>query len=140
MALTDALSMAGVGAEWEAPYRWPVTIALVENSASPAVVGVNEKPVRAVAAIGLVPTLPHTLEPGVVDTPDLLKMAKSPAAPRSTGSIVVIDKVRSEEEAAPPAATGFLLRVLPRKLPGSSWVAEACVGTLSKATMTDNNT
>jgi hypothetical protein len=140
MALTDALSMAGVGAEWEAPYRWPVTIALAENSASPAVVGVNEKPVRAVAAIGLVPTLPHTLEPGVVDTPDLLKMAKLPAVPRSTGSIVVIDKVRSEEEEAPPA-TGFLLRVLPRKLRGSSsWVAEACVGTLSKATMTDNNT
>ena len=42
------------------------------------------KPVRAVAAMGLVPMSPVTLVVPVVVTPDLLKMAKSPAVPRST--------------------------------------------------------
>ena len=39
------------------------------------------KPVRAVAAMGLVPTSPVMLVVPVVVTPDLLRMAKSPAVP-----------------------------------------------------------
>ena len=50
-----------------------------ESRASP-------KPVIAVTAMGLVPMLPVTTEPGVVVTADLDKMANSTAVPRSTQS------------------------------------------------------
>ena len=46
----------------------------------------SPKPVIAVTAIGLVPILPVTREPGVVVTPDLDKMANLTAVPRSTRS------------------------------------------------------
>eukprot|EP00964_Phaeocystis_antarctica_P002884 scaffold1531_cov59-Phaeocystis_antarctica.AAC.9 len=45
---------------------------------------VRAKPVRAVAAMGLVPMSPVTWVVPVVVTPDLVRMAKSPAVPRET--------------------------------------------------------
>ena len=58
----------------EAPDKKPLTIALVEDVAVVAFLGVSLKPIRTVVAMGLVPIFPFTKELGVVDTPDLLKI------------------------------------------------------------------
>jgi len=83
--------------KWEAPNTRPppVTITLPEDV--PAVFCISPKPVIAVTAMGLVPMLPFTVEPTVVVTPDLDKMAKWPAVPRSTESNADAEEARRKK-------------------------------------------
>jgi len=84
--MTAVVSTVGVGALLETTNTPPSTNVLVKEGTDPVFEGDSAKPVIAVPAMGLVPTSPHTSDPDVVVTPDLLKMAKLPAVPRSTAS------------------------------------------------------
>ena len=62
----------------------PVTCVDVENVLDES--RTRLKPVMAVAAMGLTPMSPVMSDAGTVETPVLVRMAKSPAVPRGTGS------------------------------------------------------
>ena len=77
------VSLAGVGGAYVEAYSFPVTCVDLANVLPASTV--RENPVRPVAEMGLTPTSQLIEEGGTVETPDLDRMAKVPATPRTTG-------------------------------------------------------
>ena len=61
---------------------------------------VRENPVTAVAAMGLTPTSQLIEEAGIVETPDVARIAKVPAPPRLTlaGPMATVEPYGKEAE------------------------------------------
>ena len=91
MSPTAVVILLGAGELKFDAYTWPETCAEVEFE----VAGVRRTPVIAVEAVGLTPMWPVIADGGTVEMPDSVRMAKSPAVPRSTGSVTAAVARRS---------------------------------------------